>query len=389
MTANASPAELTRGPTPISFVITDLDVGGAEGALVRLVLGLDPDRWRRSVINLSGPGVLVEPLIKEGIPTLSLNVPRGRPVKARSMLRTALIAQAPQIVQSYLFHANVLTRMAAIGLRPRPRIVGGIRVAERERRWHLLLERATSRWGDGSVCVSTGVYRHGVEHRLDRPERLMVIPNGIDPEPFDTAEPVSTDDLPAPIGSDDVIVLFVGRLDRQKGLPDLLDACARLVGREDLRRPWRLLIVGDGPLMEPIRARIEGTPTLRARVHLLGRRSDVASLLKRADLLVLPSHWEGMPNVVLEAMACSRAVVATRVEGSEDLVEPGRTGWLIEPRRPIALAEALVEALADPERTISMGRAGRQRLEDRFTHRAVIEAYERLWLARLDASSDP
>ncbi len=120
-----------------------------------------------------------------------------------------------------------------------------------------------------------------------------------------------------------------------------------------------------------------------ARVHWLGHRNDVPALLKTADVLVLPSLWEGMPNVVLEAMAAGRAVIASAVEGSEDLVVPGETGWLIPPGDPEPLAAALLEAARDPQRRQSFGAAGRQRVEQLFSQKAVIAAYDRLWSAVL------
>jgi starch synthase (maltosyl-transferring) len=102
-------------------------------------------------------------------------------------------------------------------------------------------------------------------------------------------------------------------------------------------------------------------------------------LLKSSDLLVLASLWEGMPNVVLEAMAARRPVVGTAVEGTEDLVVPGQTGWLVPPRDPAALSQALLEAADDPERCHRYGEAARLRVEHEFSIASTVAAYERLW----------
>jgi starch synthase (maltosyl-transferring) len=110
--------------------------------------------------------------------------------------------------------------------------------------------------------------------------------------------------------------------------------------------------------------------------------------MKAADVLVLPSHWEGMPNVVLEAMAAGRAVVATEVEGTVDLVRPKETGWLVPPGVPKRLAEALLEAARDPENTQKMGARGRARVEREFTPGVVVAAYEALWAAVLGFERD-
>ena len=100
-------------------------------------------------------------------------------------------------------------------------------------------------------------------------------------------------------------------------------------------------------------------------------------------MLVQASLWEGMPNAVLEAMAARRPVVGTAVEGTEDLVVPGQTGWLVPPRDPAALGQALDEAADDPERCRRYGEAGRLRVEHEFSIDVTVAAYERLWAAVL------
>jgi starch synthase (maltosyl-transferring) len=179
--------------------------------------------------------------------------------------------------------------------------------------------------------------------------------------------------------------LFVGRIEPQKGLNVLLDA-ARDVARH--RADWHLAIVGAGPDASRLRAQAERDPVLANRVHWLGRREDVPGLLKGADLLVLPSLWEGMPNVVLEAMAARRAVVATRVEGSEELIEHGRTGWLVPPGDSPALVQALLDAHSDVDRLARMGEAGRARVEANHTPECIVAAYERHWAGILGLAID-
>jgi starch synthase (maltosyl-transferring) len=285
-------------------------------------------------------------------------------------------------VQSFLFHANVACRLAA-PLAGSPWVVGGLRGAEHQRRWHLALDHATSRLATGAVCVSEGVRRSSVEvARLD-PDRLVVIPNGIDPAPIDASPPVDRAALGVPAG--DVLALFVGRLDAQKDVRTLLVAAAIVAAR---RPDWHLAIVGDGPERDQLVRSPAASRIPSGRLHWLGRRDDVPGLLKAADFLVLPSRWEGMPNVVLEAMAARLAVVATAVEGPEDLVLPGRTGWLVPPCDPAALASALLDASADPDRLRSFGEAGRDRVERHFTRSAVIRSYDELWCRVLGLETD-
>jgi len=370
-------------PVPVALAITDLDIGGAERALVALATGLDRRRWLPSVVALGGEGALAGPLREAGIAVECLDVDRRRPARAIGALVGTLRRARPRLVQSFLFHANVASKLAG-PLAGRPWVVGGLRVAERRKRWHLALDRLTSRLSTGSVCVSEGVRRFSSEPGGIAADRLVVIPNGVDPAPFDRAGGVDRAALGVPAGA--FLTLYVGRLDPQKGLGVLLDAASEVI---EARPDWHLALAGDGPEREALRARPVAHPDRVRRIHWLGRRDDVPSLLKSADLLVLPSLWEGMPNVVLEAMAARRPVVASAVEGTEDLVEPGRTGWLVPPGDAGALASALRDAASDPGRLRRYGEAGRARVEAEFTPGRVVRAYERLWAGVLGLAISP
>lgn len=362
-------------PIPVALVITDLDVGGAERALVQLATRLDRRRWDASVITLMAEGPLAAELRAADVPATCLGVDRRRPLAAIRSLRAALAAVRPRLVQSFLFHANVATRLAT-PRRGGPWLLGGLRVAERQRHWHLWLDRLTERRACGSVCVSEGVRRFAVDRgRLD-PRRLTVIPNGVDLARIDRARP--TPRVSLGLSPSDRLVLFVGRLDPQKGLATLLDAWPRVLAAHPAAT---LLLVGDGPERPRVDAWIAAHPN--ARVQPIGPREDVPGLLKTADLLVLPSLWEGMPNAVLEAMAAGLPVVATRVEGTDELVLDGQTGWLVPPGDPPSLSAALLAALADPAEARRRGARGRDRAERRFSLDSSVQAYQSLWAAVL------
>jgi starch synthase (maltosyl-transferring) len=246
-------------------------------------------------------------------------------------------------------------------------------VAERQKAWHLTLDRMTSRLACGSVCVSKDVLRFSVERGGLDPARLTVIPNGVDPSRFDVP-PADRASLGVP--GDAFLALAVGRLDVQKGLPDLLDAVERAAADVPA---LRLAVAGDGPLRGWLETEVAARPGLAGRVRLLGRRDDVPALMRAADLLVHASHWEGMPNVVLEAMAAGLPIVATAVEGVDELVVPGETGWIVPVRDPDAMALAIREAAADRDAAGRMGRAGRARASDEFSTARMVGRYESLW----------
>ncbi len=369
---------------PLGLVITELDVGGAERALVALATGLDRARWHPRVYVLGPEAPLAAPLRAWGVRVTCLDVSARHPIRAVRRLGAMLRKDPPELVQSFLFHANVAARLAG-PLAGRPWVVGGLRVAERQKRWHLAMERATSRLATGAVCVSEGVRRFSRDVAGWPNERLTVIPNGVDVARIDRAGPANRSALGVP--EDAFLILFVGRLHVQKGLHTLLDAAERLsAGRPGL--DWRLALAGEGPERAGLTEHIAARPALRGRVHLLGRRDDVPALLKASDLFVLPSLWEGMPNSLLEAMAARRAAIGTAVEGTEDLIVPGATGWLVPPADVDALAASLIDAASDPERLRRFGEAGRARVETEFTPGAVVRAYEHLWAGLLGYSLD-
>lgn len=201
---------------------------------------------------------------------------------------------------------------------------------------------------------------------------VQVIPNGVDLERF----------RPAATGAPPTVqmrtVLFVGRLSYQKGVDVLLHAWRTV--REQLPEPEkaRLTIVGAGPR----RGQLEQLGLalgIADSVEFAGLQCDVAPWLAHSDLLVLPSRWEGMPNAVLEAMACGLPCVATRVSGSEDVIEHGVNGMLVEPGDPQALARAVLALLVDSTLRRKYGRAARATIEQRYALDHVMDVYSDLY----------
>ncbi len=375
-------------PVPIALVITDLDVGGAEQALVSLAIRLNRQRWRPAVFCLDKPGRLRDVLLESNVPCECLGVQRWKPIQAVAHLSQVLRRFKPQLVQSFLFHANLASRFAALGARF-PWVIGGLRVAERQKRWHLTLDRLTTPLTTGAVCVSEGVLRFSRDSAGLDPRRLTVIPNGIDIGRFSAAIPAPRNTLGIP---DYVhLALYVGRLDPQKGLPDLLDAAERVIAAKN---DWHLALAGEGPCREWLLEQIANRSALRDKVHWLGPRDDIPNVLKSADVLVHASLWEGMPNSVLEAMAAGIAVIGTAVEGTEDLVVNGETGWLAPPRDASTLARVMLEAAESPERLRRYGQAGYIRAKRQFSIESTVSAYEQLWAGVLgyrlvNTKSDP
>ena len=370
---------MSAAAKPIAFCITDLDAGGAERALVQLVVRLDRSRWNPVVFCLSKPGILVADLEKAGVHVECLGAGSIGNLSVVFRLFRRLRRLRPVILQTFLFHANIVGRVAG-RLAGVPRIVSGIRVAEQRSRFRLWLDRVTERLITRHVCVSRAVADFSIERGRLSPDKIVVIPNGVNAQRFANAIPADLSPYGIPPGSQ--TLLFVGRLDPQKG-PWLLVRAVK--GLLPVHRNLHLLMVGDGPLAAELKDWTRAQ-RLDDRIHFAGWRPDVPSLLKAVDALVLPSRWEGMPNVVLEAMAAGRPVIATRVEGVRELVTDRETGLLVEPESVESLAGAIALLLAEPDLGREAGRKAQQIATIRFTADSVASSYAELYAALLDES---
>jgi glycosyltransferase involved in cell wall biosynthesis len=362
----------------LALCITELEPGGAERALVQLAQGLDRNRFDPIVYCLAPrppqqDSSLVAALENAGIETSFLDA-RGTwsSLSVLNRLTRLFKLQRPHIVQTFLFHANAIGRIAArrAGV---PRVVCGIRVAERRGRWRLWADRWTSRWVDVNVCVSQAVADFSRARGGLAEERLIVIPNGIDVAIFDEAAAADLHSLGLPRGRR--AIAFVGRLDEQKGLPWLLEHAPLWLSRLDRHD---LLIVGRGPQRAMLEA-LARQSGMGRRVHFAGWRDDIATILKASDLLVLPSAWEGMPNVVLEAMAAGRPVVATDVEGVRELLGPAAEAQVVRQGDAESFASKLVAIAGDAVLASQLGAANRRRAEERFSLSAMLAAYQDLY----------
>jgi len=227
---------------------------------------------------------------------------------------------------------------------------------------------------DCLIAVSHAAYQTFYEAGLPL-EKLRAVQNGIRLRPVEKTRMSIRRDLELPPRSQ--LILTIGRYVEQKGHTYLLQSLPAL--REAVPDA-HLLWVGSGPLEAALRQQVEELGATD-RVHFLGKRSDIPELLSQADLFVLPSLFEGLPLILLEAMAAARPVVATRVVGSEEVVIEGETGRLVPARDPAALAQAMIEVLADPDRAQRWGKAGQLLFERQFTAqrmaRETADIYER------------
>lgn len=220
-----------------------------------------------------------------------------------------------------------------------------------------------------AVVANSGAAAQQLRQEGVAADRIHVIANGVQLDGFapeNTARPLTT-------------ILTVANLRREKAHEILFDAFARIAPRHP---SIRLSIAGDGPRAAELMA-LAASLRIADRVDFLGHRDDVHRLLGEADLFVLPSRSEAFPNSVLEAMAAGLPVIASRVGGLPELVEPGRTGLLVAADDPTALAAAIEHLLNDPPRARALGDAARRTIAEHYSFDRMVHAFEDLYRSLL------
>jgi glycosyltransferase involved in cell wall biosynthesis len=229
--------------------------------------------------------------------------------------------------------------------------------------FYLALEKLAARWCDVIICVSAEQAAWTRQLHIGRPSQVHTILHGVPVKPrrgHDAAASLRTQ-LGARL--DTSLILSVARLVPEKNHADLLRSMSLL--RKDVPSA-KLLLAGDGTL----RAQLENLAQdlgLDSTVQFLGFRRDVDHLLDACDIFVLSSLREGMPLALLEAMAAEKAVVATDIMGMREAIEHGRTGMLVPPRDPHALAAAIGELVKNRDEASAMARRAREEIENRFS----------------------
>jgi glycosyltransferase involved in cell wall biosynthesis len=362
-------------PLRVLHVALALNPGGAERLVVDLA-SRAPAGIEAAVCCLDEVGSWARGLQERGVPVIALGRRPGFHPSLALRLARILSARQVDVLHCHQYTPFVYGSLAKL-LRPRTRLVftehgrlSDAAPSTRRRRANAWLGRIPGRF----FAVSDEL-RGFLEAEGFPAGRLEVLPNGIDPgSPPAAADRVRSRaalDLPEGVP----VVGTAARLDPVKDLPSLVAAFARL--RERLPSV-RLVVVGDGPE----RGRIErevSSRGLAAAVSLPGHRADVRALLPGFDLYVNCSTYEGVSLTILEAMAAGLPVVATRVGGTPEVVVDGETGLLVPPRDDAALEAALADLLADRERRIRLGAAGRARVEQRFAFDRMMSMYRKAW----------
>lgn len=345
----------------ILYLIGQLRLGGYERQLYYLLQAIDRQRYRPAVAvwNAAQGTAFAEKIKALGVPLYTFS--EHLAVHEKMMgLRRLVKALAPEVVHSYSFYTNFPAWWCTLGTNMIS--IGSIRnnfLSDRQQAGNIL-GRLSARWPSIQICNSLAAKQAVAEAAGPfKPSRLSVVPNGLDIQHFK-----ATSDLPRTPQ-----LLAVGRLYPQKRWDRLVEAVAQVHKRG---LSFRVRHAGEGPLRQALEEQAKGLG-VQHLFEFLGVRQDIPNLLAQSTFLVHTADEEGCPNVVMEAMACARAVVATDAGHCPALVEHGKTGFVVKRGDEHNLADCIATLIEHPDLALTMGQTGRVKVEQEFGLNQLVD----------------
>lgn len=358
-------------------VVSNLEYGGAQRQIVELVNNMDPDRYLVRIVSLSDylplqkqlrPGIDVDVVYKKSRFDFTVAFKLARLIRQFNI----------DVIHSYLFDAEIAARLAGLLSFRRPVVIGSERNTDYAlKRVQLVAYKLTKKLVDAVIANSRAGASFNAE-TLGQPESLYrVIHNGVDTNKF---KPQDRAMARQPLGltEDDVAIGVFASFKAQKNHPFLFEAILPILDRYPR---LRLVLVGDmlfqgmhgsDDYHAGVMKMIE-TTRLAGHCVLLGNRDDIQDVYPACDFTVLPSLFEGTPNVLLESMACGVPVVATNVSDNAIIVEHDRTGLLVDSGDVAGLRSALTLMLDNEEKRIVLGKNARERMVSAFSSAKLAE----------------
>lgn len=382
----------------ILHLIPNLGTGGTEKILLEICKKFHPHTFEMGVVSLKSGGPTAEALKNLGVPVTLLKSPDSFGAGLLDFprlffkLRKIILNFSPDLIHTWLTRANMMGRLAAhsLGLK---NVLSSIRVMEMEKSYHLWAERITHSFCRAVTVNATELKKFTIEKIRIPEEKVILIFNGVELPSMDALHPMSFPPRRESISSgfrvvarndsllygqdekEKVRIGTLGRLHRQKGVDIFLQA-AQIVLR---KFPQTVFVVGgegkERPALEKLATQMQISP----QVHFTGEISNPAEFLCSLDIFVLASRWEGMPNVVLEAMANGVPVVASRVGGVTDLIEDGTSGILTEKENPVSCAEGILLLVADAALRKKVVENAFERVKEKFSLNAMLASYQKLY----------
>ncbi len=385
---------MNKKPITILHLITTLDVGGAQMALLKLLPAMDRKIFAQRVISLDTIGPVGEKILELGIPVHALNLKRWK-INLVGLIRLwhLIVLMRPQILQTWLYHADLLGfvvgRLASVR-----KIVWNIRGSYHDltryghlTKWVIRVCSICSRYPNAIIYNSKAGLKF---HRSlgYREKECIFIPNGFDTDKFKANQKIQTalkkrlclhagersssNSHDIHVGKDISLIGLIARYDAMKDHPTFVRAASQLL---EANKNLCFVLVGRGITWDNEKLAGQIPPHLKNHFQLLGERDDMEAIIPGLDILCSSSYGEGFPNVIGEAMSCEVPCVVTNVGDSALIV--GSTGKVVPPGDPETLAKGIIELLGMPaEKRLELGREARKRIKKYFSLNKIVSDYE-------------
>ena len=370
----------TKRKIKVLQITHDLAIGGLQQVVVNICRTINRDKFDISVLCLRTLGEFVPAIEKMGI-EVQLLPQKENATDYLSFLKVARILKEkrPDVIHTHNTQPFIDGTIAAM--------LAGVKTVVHtdharsfpDKRRYMFAEWLISHYAYKIVGVSEHTANNLISYEKISKDKLVVIPNGIDGAQFQSPFDPESKKRELGISNTGPIIGLGVRLSEQKGITYLLQAMPALVAEFP---SIILLIAGSGPLEETLKSEAEQLG-VNNNVHFLGPRLDLNEIIRLFDVYVLPSLWEGLPMVLLEAMAAGLPIVATDVGGVATAVHDGQNGLLVTARNPDLLASSLIRLLRNESWRRDYGSFGRRIFDGQFSARIMTEKYERLYERRI------
>lgn len=353
-------------------------IGGGESHLLSLVENLNKNEFDPVVLSFTD-GPMIGRLQQMGVPVHIIPTTRPFDISKWKEVKRFIRAQEVDLVHAHGTRANsnVLWASKSLGLPVVYTVHGWSFHPDQNalvRRVRILGEQYLTARSDVNISVSASNQQTGKDYMPSF--RSLVINNGIDLQKFDPSRSFRHVRRELGLPEDQLLVLFLARFTSHKQPLALIRGFAKALPQMP---NMHLLMVGDGDQKEEAKKLI-AEHALADRITLVPFRQDVPDVLASADLYVLPSLWEGLPIGLLEAMAMGKTILASKVDGTSEIIRHGENGFLVDTQNlPDKLAAALIELGQNPERREAYGRAAMQTVSERFNAAHMTRAIESVY----------
>ncbi|TDI84430.1 MAG: glycosyltransferase [Caldithrix sp.] len=369
-------------------IVNGFAIGGGELKLLELVKNLvekRADKYTVTVCSVGQGGTLQPEFERLGIKVFVIE--KKHKFDISQVFKVCRIIKQEQIdlVQTTLFYADVIGALAA-KLTGVDAVISWDTVSHppdshETRLRHKLSYQLCMRFVKRIVAVSEGVKKYLIEDRKIASKKIVIIHYGIDLSLFKSRNGFLDKRKRSELGLPDhkIVIGTVARLEIQKGHRYLIAAAPEIINKFS---NVVFVFAGDGTLRQELETQVNELG-LQENFRFLGFRKDVKELLFAFDVFVLPSLFEGLPNVILEAMASGRPIVATAVDGTPELIEHNETGLLVPPKSPHALQEQILNLLENEEKGSKLGRQAKEMAKQKFSFDQQFRKFEEVYDATL------